>query len=400
MTERRAHWGRDERWLLTAGLAGIALVVVIVCCGDDENKNTDAGKETRDGGSIDSDAAAKPDCDRPSSTDANTAAVVKAAEALLDALTSEQKTKIKYDKTLTNAAQWSNLPTTFVQRNGVRIGDMSSSARDKAVALAEAAAGETGGKMLDEVREADEFLVSDGKASSTDYGRGLYYFSIHGTPSTSSAWMLQIAGHHLGYNFMYGGKCASATPLFDGVEPTTWTADGKEHMPLEAQRATMVALLEAIGSKSDAKLSGTFSDLINGPTGGGPGGGAGGDTKYPSSLTYPSGTSGRGVRVSTLTNDQKQLVKKAIEAWVNNAADPVAAALLAQYESDAALADTYVGYTGSTDLTTQASYVRIDGPRVWIEVTIQGGIIYRDRVHYHTIWRDKVADYGAEFSAK
>jgi hypothetical protein len=91
------------------------------------------------------------------------------------------------------------------------------------------------------------------------------------------------------------------------------------------------------------------------------------------------------------------LVKTAIEAWVKNVADPVASALLEAYASDAALEQTFVGYSGSPDLSTQSSYVRIDGPRVWIEVTIQGGIVYRDKVHYHTIWRDKVADYGAEY---
>src|SRR5262249_40770998 len=153
----------------------------------------------------------------------------------LAVLTPEQKTAIQYEKTLANDAQWSNLPTTFVQRNGVRIGDMSVAAQTAAVALAQVAGGTTGAKLLDEVRAADEFLVTDGAASATDYGSGLYYFSIHGTPSTSSAWMLQIAGHHLAYNFTYGGRCTSATPLFDGVEPTTWTdADGM-HSPLEAQ---------------------------------------------------------------------------------------------------------------------------------------------------------------------
>jgi hypothetical protein len=387
--------GRDERWLLGAGLAGICMVVVIVCCGDDESTSTPSGDA---GAAPSGDAAAQAECELASSTADNTEAVVSAAEALIAKLTTEQKTAIKYDKTLANAQKWSNFPTTFVQRNGVRIGDMSSDAQAAAVALAEAAAGDTGAKLFDELREADEWLVSDGDASTTDYGRGLYYFSIHGTPSTSSAWMLQLGGHHLAYNFMYAGKCTSATPLFDGAEPMDWTDDGEEHSPLEAQRSSMVALLAAVGSKSDAKLSGTFSDLVNGPAGGGPGGGGGGgDTKYPASLDYPSGTSGRGVKVSTLTSEQKQLVKTAIEAWVKNVADPVAEALLAEYESAAALDETYVGFSGSAELASGSSYVRIDGPRVWIEVSVQNGVIYRDIVHYHTIWRDKVADYGAEF---
>jgi hypothetical protein len=105
------------------------------------------------------------------------------------------------------------------------------------------------------------------------------------------------------------------------------------------------------------------------------------------------------VLVGGLSADKQALVKTAIEAWVKNVADPISSALLAEYESTDALAQTYVAYSGSPDLTTQSSYFRIDGPRVWIEFTIQGGIVYHDRVHYHTLWRDKAADYGAEYAS-
>ncbi|HTV21739.1 MAG TPA: DUF3500 domain-containing protein [Polyangiaceae bacterium] len=419
---------RGEFGLWLCGIAGLAVATAFACSGSDDDDGDDglggsggtsaagaAGDAS--GGSAGSTAGGgagglgtvpgvTATCDSDAATAENTAAVATAANALIAALTAEQQDAIAYDKTLANAQQWSNFPTTFVQRNGVRIGDMSTEAQAAAVALAEVAAGEAGGTLLDELREADEWLVTDGNASSTDYGRGLFYFSIHGTPSTSSAWMLQIAGHHLAYNITYNGACTSATPLFDGAEPMDWTdADGVEHSPLEAQRSAMVELLAAVGSLSGAQLSGTFGDLVNGPAGGGPGAGGpgggtasgGGDTKYPSTLTYPTGTTGRGAAVSSFSAEQKELVKAAIESWVQNVADPVSSALLTEYESDAALAETYVGYSGSADLSTQSSYVRIDGPRVWIEATVQGGIIYRDIVHWHTIWRDKIADYGAEY---
>ena len=90
-------------------------------------------------------------------------------------------------------------------------------------------------------------------------------------------------------------------------------------------------------------------------------------------------------------------MKTAIEAWVKNVADPISSAILADYESASALSETYVAYSGATDLTTKDSYFRIDGPRVWIEYTIQGGIVYPTRVHFHTLWRDKAADCGADF---
>ncbi|MES2471432.1 MAG: hypothetical protein V4601_01190, partial [Pseudomonadota bacterium] len=55
--------------------------------------------------------------------------------------------------------------------------------------------------------------------------------------------------------------------------------------------------------------------------------------------------------------------KPTLEGWVKNVADPVSSTLLASYQSDAALAQTYVAFAGSADLSTQGSYVRIDGPR-------------------------------------
>ena len=406
---QKTRWSkkRTELALVVAGMVGLATASQVACSSDTASTVTDDGGTTtadgattgQDGSSTGDGASVSGKCTL-ANTSENTASVLAAANALAAALTAEQKTAIQYEKTLVNAQQWSNFPTTFVKRNGVKLADMSSEAKAAAVALAQVASGDQGAKLLSELRAADQWLVTDGKASSTDYGDGLYYFSFHGTPSASSPWMLQIAGHHLAYNFSYNGRCTGASPLFEGSEPMDWTDNGTTHSPMAAARSAMVALVGAVGSKSDAKLTGTFNDLVNGPAAGGPGGGTGGgngDTKYPTGLTYPSGTTGRGVAVSTLTTEQKALVKTAIEAWVKNVADPVSAAILAEYESDSALAETYVGYSGSTDLTSQSSYVRIDGPRVWIEASVQGGIVYRNVVHWHTIWRDKVSDYGADF---
>jgi hypothetical protein len=366
----------------TTGSGGSAGGGATAGAGAGGGASADSGSPTSDGGVS--------GCTNDPATAGNTAAVVDAANALLDKLTATQKATIQLAATLANAQQWSNLPTTFVRRNGVALIDMSADAQTAAVALVAAAAGNNGATLFAELRAADEYLVTNGGASATDYGGGRYFVAYIGTPSTSAKWMLQIAGHHLAYNFSYNAKCTSATPLFDGVEPTTWT-DSTMHAPLEEQRASSVALLTSVSSKTESKLTGTFSDLLMGPPAGQ------GDTKYPTSLPYPTATTGRGVLVGSLGAEQKTLVKTAIEAWVKNTADPIATSLLAQYESDDALNQTYVGYAGNADLTTQGSYLRIDGPRVWIELTVQGGIVYKGKVHYHTIWRDKAADYGAEY---
>lgn len=358
-------------------------------CDTGSTSGTDtADASTTDGSSSDG-SSTTASCTKDTSAAANDAAILAAASAFKSSLTAAQQTTVQLDYNLTNARQWSNLPTTAVKRNGVALIDMDANAQSKAIALATAAASAAGSTLLSELRLADQYLVTNGGASATDYGQGRYYFAFVGTPSATSPWMLQVAGHHLAYNFSFNTKCTSATPLFDAVEPLTWT-DTASHAPLETQRAAMTALLGSISSLPGAQLSGTYTDIISGPAG------MTGDSKFPN-ISYPTGSTARGVAGSALSAAQRTLLKQAIEAWVKLSGDPVSTSLLASYESDSALDATYVGFTGSTDLTTQASYARIDGPRVFIEFTVQGGIVYRNKVHYHTIWRDKVADYGAEF---
>ena len=66
--------------------------------------------------------------------------------------------------------------------------------------------------------------------------------------------------------------------------------------------------------------------------------------------------------------------------------------MLRTYESQ--LDQTRIAYANSTTVDGENTYLRIDGPRVWIELTNT-----RSRstpnVHYHGVWRDKADDYGS-----
>jgi hypothetical protein len=97
--------------------------------------------------------------------------------------------------------------------------------------------------------------------------------------------------------------------------------------------------------------------------------------------------------VSSLSASQQALVKAAINSYAADANNGQAAA----YLTDAALAQTYIAWASYSDLSTRGSYVRIDGPRVWIEFSVQSGVVYSPN-HYHSIWRDKQLDYGGNFT--
>src|SRR5262245_48085022 len=60
---------------------------------------------------------------------------VAAATAFLDALNADQKKAAQLEYASDKKPNWSNLPVTFVPRNGVRLADLTKDQRDKAMAV-------------------------------------------------------------------------------------------------------------------------------------------------------------------------------------------------------------------------------------------------------------------------
>ncbi|MEU9272595.1 DUF3500 domain-containing protein [Streptomyces sp. NPDC048251] len=365
-----------------------------------------------------------------------TKAVVSAANAFLNTLDADQQAEVLLDFSEANATAWSNLPCGSTCRPGIQLGSLTDTQLAAALQVVKLATGTgkgTGYDQITQILKADDVLnsaqstgsaepaPSDGASSTasadpsatanpsstatdapTDvptgtppsggpggggggggYGSGIYFLAFLGTPSADGTWQLHFGGHHLAVNLTYKkGKVAGASPFFIGVEPTSWTADdGTTYTPMEAQRKGLLALTGSLSTEqlAKAKLSASYSDVIVGP---------GEDGQFPETK--------EGIKVSELSPKQKQLVLKAIYPWVANVDDATAKKLMKTYERE--LNETYVSYSGGTGLDAQSDYVRIDGPSVWIEFVCQGGVVYRDQIHYHTVYRDHTRDYGSEFS--
>jgi hypothetical protein len=269
---------------------------------------------------------------------------------------------------------WSNLPTGMVARNGVRVGDLSTSQLAALRKLLRTALSSTGYSQEEAIRVADSYLQSIGGGG--EYDAGNYYVALFGTPSTSSKWTLQFGGHHLSVHVTYAGSQISGTPYFVGVEPTGFTYASKSYEPMSTESSRMAALFSSLDESqlATAKLSQSFDDVVVGP---------GEDGQFPTR---------EGLLVSELSAAQRALVTKAIKAWVNDVNTTAAKKLLAAYKKG--YSSTRIAWATSTDPSVQGSYFRIDGPRVWIEIASQGGVVVRDQVHYHSIWRDRSTDYG------
>jgi len=336
-------------------------------------------------------------CPRPSTGNGHVQAVITAIKAFQKSLTAEQRKTLERPFARESAIRWSNLPIGIVPRTGLRLGDLDEKQDYAARRVAAAALSACGLKMLDEIRIADNVLKNV-DARKIGWDGGNYYMTILGTPSGKKPWMLQIGGHHVAYNLTFNGGREGATPLFFGSEPIYFNMGDTDYEPLVTQSAAMSTLARALATHPEAKLSGTFTDVVKGvvvipvpgqmPTGGT-------DTGFP--MSFPTGTTDRGILYGALSPEEQALVRTALESYASLPGAAITQPLVAAYESPAALAETYIGYSGQPDLSAEGSYVRIDGPRIWMEFVVQPAVAIPTDLHYHALWRDKQSDYGGQF---
>jgi len=276
--------------------------------------------------------------------------------------------------------KWSNFPPlVYHDRVGVTLGELSAPQLGVAKAILKEATGIAADEGYDEIEQilnADDFL----KANSTQIGfaSGNFQMAFLGTPAAKGTWQLYFGGHHIALSMTYkDGALASATPSFRGVEPfTTYNANGRDNAPLAQEQAAFAAALTALSpaEQSKARLPQTYTDLIAG---------AQQDDNFPATKA--------GVRAGDLSPDKRALLIAAIEKYVGDVRRPDADTLMAKYRGE--LADTWLSYSGTPSLAAENDYLRIDGPSLWLEFSMQPGRIVPG-VHPHSVWRDRGADYG------
>ena len=291
------------------------------------------------------------------------------------------------------ARKWSNLPCGAGCRNGVQFSALTSAQLAAALDVIQAAAGTTsneGSNEFAQIRLADYYLKT---LNASGYDSTIYFISFLNTPSTTGAWMLQFGGHHYAANIAYnGGKVVGGTPYFMGVEPTSFTLNSITYAPLKQEHDSLAVMLASLTTAqlTSAKLSTTYNDcyMIPGETNGG-------------QSTFPAKA---GLRANVLTTAQKSTVYAAIKNYTSDLDDSTAAILQAVYETG--IDSTYIGWTGSgtsgsssTFLNANTNYVRLDGPRLWLEFICQNGVVVQGQIHYHTVLRDHTRDYGVDLTA-
>ena len=347
--------------------------------------------------------------------------VLSAVTTFETALGSSLTASTLYDSSTYTTAQrnvyktnWSNLPPGAIQfsRPGITLASVTTATQIAAFnALAKTALSTQGYADFQGVLAADDYLGYTKNANG--YGADLYHVAFVGTPSQTGAWTLMLGGHHMAFNINFNSACSYPTPHHIGVEPrTAFTAnshtaynfyDAGTYTVLADKAAAMLAVFSGLDSTSlsSAFLTGqTFSDILIGPVEANTGSYSTVTTKFNAIAS----SSSRGVLVSGLTTAQQALVTAAIAQYTGDYDATTAARLLADYQ--AGYASTYVAWANAAgtysssgpDVTANATYMRIDGPRVWIEIAVQSGIVIQSQTHYHMMFRDKTYDYFNQLS--
>jgi hypothetical protein len=352
-----------------------------------------------------------------------TARIVSAANAYLKTLDDKQRQSVlfAYDDE-EQRKRWSNFPISIVPRAGIAVKDMSPAQLAAAWALLASALSPKGFEKVRQIMQADETLKTSeggrggppnggppnggppnagppnagppnagppnggrgrgpggrGGGGGLLFGKDLYYFSILGTPSEKTPWMLQFGGHHLALNITIDGPQGILTPTLTGAQPALYTENGKTVRPLAGESDKAVLLLNSLDEKQrgQAVLSSRLADLVLGP-------GQDGKTIVP-----------EGLKASAMTEKQRAMMLDIISEWAEIVHPAAAAARMAQLKAE--VNEMWFAWSGPTNVapgTNIASYYRIQGPHVVIEYAPQqmGGDASN---HVHTMYRDPTYDYG------
>jgi hypothetical protein len=295
-------------------------------------------------------------------------------------LSPELTARLQLPYSVSDARRWSNFPPMgYRDRVGVTLAELTPAQLGVVKAIMKEAAGLAANEGYDEIEQilnADDFLKNN--TNDTGFASGNFHIAFLGTPATTGTWQLYFGGHHLAFSSTYkDGVLAGATPSFRGVEPfTRFRENGRENAPMLQEQAAFAAMLGGLSAdeRTKARLGQTYTDLIVGPQK---------DNNFPSAHA--------GARVGDLSKEKQDLVMRAIETYVRDVDPPDADAILKKYRAE--LGETYVGYSGTPTMNAENDYVRIDGPAVWIELSIQPGRSVPG-IHPHSVWRDKATDYG------
>ncbi|WP_105566973.1 DUF3500 domain-containing protein [Microbacterium halophytorum] len=332
--------------------------------------------------------------ERPAAEDAApTAAMVRAAERLLELLDDDARERVSYPIESPEWQHWAN-PEFLQFDTGLRLEFQPQEVRDAFLAVVDASLSPRGARDVRTMMRINGFLgdVVGLPGIMNEYS---YNASLFGRPSLTEPWGWQLFGHHCAVNCLVIDGQMVVSPVFLGAEPNEID---------EGPHAGAVAFTEriAIGRRIMAELDDaqraaaiTHASMTDLPAGRlHPG-----DERHLAGAFQDNRVIGyEGVRVAELSARAQELVWGLVADFVSIL--PEGPARLRMAEIRAQLGDTWFSWIGGTG-PDEPYYCRVQSPVVIVELDHHCGVFLMNDTpqpfHIHTVMRTPNGnDYGRE----
>lgn len=317
----------------------------------------------------------------PAATPADPAPVA-AAQALLAALSPEQRERLQHPLDSLHWRAWSN-PEFVIHPIGLRLEDLGPAAVEAALDLVRASLSREGFERVRTVMALNG-LLGEIVQLPTIMNEHSYWIALYGGPSVESPWGWQLFGHHLALNTVFVAGRTVIAPVFLGAEPAVPTG---EHPALFEERERLA--LELVSSLDpEQRARAVVWESVLDP-------GMPADRLHPADERHVAGAFRdnrvipyEGLPALLLDTEQRRLVRALIADSLVLLPERERALLLERVEEH--LDETHVSWYGATD-GSQPFYLRLQSPVILTELDHHAGVWLSNRLparfHVHTTLR-------------
>lgn len=303
-----------------------------------------------------------------------------AAERFLDGLSLERRAKAAFAFQSAERGDWHIVPGVH---HGLAFADMTDADRLAARELVRTALSARGTLKVEAII-ALESVLKDLENGSSVRDPLKYSVAIFGAPGKEAPWAWHFEGHHISLNFTCAkGEVISVTPYFLGANPGEVRAganSGKRALAGEEDLGReLVTSLSAEQRGKAIIAEAAPKDVLTLP--GRPIGGL-----WPE----PS----LGLPVAELTAEQRGIFDELLDEYLRDLRGPLAAAELERMRG-AGLDKIRFCWAGGL-VKGEAHYYRLVGPTFVIEYDNT----QNDANHIHTVWHDRMRDFGGDALAE
>lgn len=309
-------------------------------------------------------------------------AMVDAARAFSAALDDDQRARALFPFADDERYFWHYTP---IDRNGLKLNEMTPEQRDLGFALLASGMSARGGRQARQIIDLEPILREteriEGITNNWHRDSGRYTISIFGEPGGRAPWAWRVGGHHIGIIFtIVDGDWVAPTPLFLGANPAIvrhGEQTGLRVLPEEEELARIV-----LGSLDAAQKGIAIVDPV-----------APNDILTTNRQVADPAVPPTGIAHADLSGEQRGHLGDLIRHYVTRVADDMAAGAWDAIER-AGLDGVAFAWAGPEE-RGQGHYYAVKGPSFLIEYdNTQNGAN-----HIHSVWRDFSNDYGEDLLA-